>query len=89
MLAVVHASELLFFGGFAVFAVVGCDHQDRRKAAELGERYRAYVAATPFLPFSSLGAARGLVEMPMPIAVAAGIALAWAVRQYAHAWLSG
>jgi uncharacterized membrane protein len=89
LLVVVNVSELLFFGGFAVFSVVGCDHQDQRKVAELGERYRSYVAATPFLPFSTLGSLRGLVEMPMPVAVAVGIALAWAVRQYAHAWLSG
>lgn len=89
LLAMVNASELAFFGGFPIFAVVGCDHQDKRKLATLGESYRAYVAATPFLPFSSLSFARGLVEMPMPIAVAAGIALAWTLRQYAHAWLSG
>ena len=87
LLAMVHASELAFFGGFPIFAVVGCDHQDKRKLATLGESYRAYVAATPFLPFSSRSFARGLVEMP--IAVAAGIALAWTLRQYAHGWLSG
>jgi len=89
LLARVHASELAFFGGFAIFAVVGCDHQDRRKLATLGPSYRAYVAATPFLPFSSAGFVRGLVEMPMPVAVVAGIALAWALRHYAHAWLAG
>jgi uncharacterized membrane protein len=89
LLAMVHASELAFFGGFPIFAVVGCDHQDKRKLATLGESYRAYVAATPFLPFTSRSFARGLVEMPMPITVAAGIALAWVLRQYAHAWLSG
>jgi uncharacterized membrane protein len=89
LLAKVHASELAFFGGFAIFAVVGCDHQDRRKAATLGESYRAYVAATPFIPFTSLGFVRGLVEMPMPVAVAAGIGVAWVIRRYAHAWLAG
>jgi len=89
LLAMVHASELAFFGGFAIFAVVGCEHQDQRKLATLGESYRAYVAATPFLPFSSKGFVRGLVEMPMPIAVAGGIALAFALRQYTHAWLAG
>ena len=89
LLARVNASELAFFGGFAIFAVVGCDHQDRRKVAALGESYRAWVAATPFVPFSSPGFVRGLVEMPMPVAVAAGIALAWAIRRHAHAWLAG
>ena len=89
LLTRVYASELAFFGGFAIFAVVGCDHQDRRKAASLGEDYRAYAARAPFLPFSSPGFVRGLVEMPMPVAIAAGIALAWALRRYAHAWLAG
>lgn len=89
LLATVHASELAFFGGFPIFAVVGCDHQDQRKLAALGESYRGYASATPFLPFSRAGALRGLVEMPMPAAIAVGIAAAWAIRRYAHAWLSG
>jgi uncharacterized membrane protein len=89
LLAVVNASELAFFGGFLIFAVVGCDHQDRRKLATLGESYRSYVDATPFFPFASPGFVRGLVEMPMPIALAAGIGLAWGLRTYAHGWLSG
>lgn len=89
LLAIVHASELAFFGGFALFAVIGCEHQDQRKLASQGESYRAYVAATPFLPFASRSFPRGLVEMPMPIAIAAGIALAWSLRHYAHGWLAG
>jgi uncharacterized membrane protein len=89
LLATVHPSELVFFGGFALFAIVGCEHQDQRKLATQGESYRAYVAATPFLPFASTGFARGLVEMPMPVAIAAGIALAWTLREYAHGWLAG
>jgi len=88
LLATVHASELAFFSGFAIFAVVGCEHQDARKLAS-SESYRAFHAATPFLPFSRLGFVRGLREMPLPAAIAAGIALTWALRSYAHAWLSG
>jgi len=88
LLTQVHVAELAFFGGFAIFAIVGCDHQDRRKLAA-SESYRAFHAATPFLPFSSLGFFRGLVELPVPIAVAAGIALAWATRTHAHRWLAG
>jgi len=88
LLTIVHAAELAFFGGFAIFAVVGCEHQDQRKLAA-SESYRAFHAATPFLPFSRLGFVRGLAEMPLPVAIAGGIALAWALRRYAHAWLSG
>ena len=89
LLASVNAAELAFFAGFTIFAVVGSDHQDRRKLASLGESYRGYVAGTPFLPFAGRGSLRGLVEMPMPVVVVAGIGLAWVVRRYAHAWLSG
>ncbi len=88
LLSAVHASELAFFVGFALFAVVGCEHQDQRKLAA-SESYRAFHAATPFLPFSRLGFVKGLAELPLPIAIAAGIALTWALRRYAHAWLSG
>ena len=88
LLTSVHAAELAFFGGFAIFAVVGCEHQDQRKLAA-SEGYRAFHAATPFLPFSRLGFVRGLAEMPLPVAIAVGIALTWALRRYAHAWLSG
>lgn len=41
----------VFFIGVVVLAVVGGLHQDRRLASELGERYRAYMAATSFWPF--------------------------------------
>jgi len=88
LLASVYASELAFFAGFPIFAVVGCEHQDQRKLAA-SEGYRAFHAATPFLPFSRLGFVKGLAELPLPLALAAGIALTWALRHYAHAWLSG
>ena len=67
----------------------GFSGQDQRKLATQGESYRAWVAATPFLPFSRLGSLRGLVELPLPIAAGVGVALAWALRRYAHGWLAG
>lgn len=75
-------SDVAFFGGFAGFAVVGCWHQDRRKLVELGERFRAFHAATPFLPFTGAGTLRGLRELG-PVALVVGVALAVAVR-WAH-----
>jgi uncharacterized membrane protein len=36
----VNASELVFFGGFPVFAVAGCRHQDQRKLGTLGDDFR-------------------------------------------------
>lgn len=41
----------VFFAGVVVLSFVGGLHQDRRLIAELGEPYRAYVAATSFWPF--------------------------------------
>lgn len=41
----------VFFIGVVALALVGGTHQDRRLVAELGEPYRAYVAATSFWPF--------------------------------------
>lgn len=40
----------VFFIGLVVLAFVGGIHQDRRLVVEMGEPYRAYVAATSFWP---------------------------------------
>ncbi len=47
----VHPATFVFFLGFVVLSIVGGLHQDRRLIAELGEKYRAYVASTSFWPF--------------------------------------
>jgi len=88
LVATVNTAELAFVGGVPLFAMLGCAHQDRRKLVTVGERYRAYHAATPFLPFSRAGALAGLRENPLPVAIAAGVVLAYGLRQ-AHAWLAG
>ncbi len=75
------ATDLAFFGGFPVFAVVGCHHQDRRKLASLGDDFRKFHAETPFLPFAGSGALRGLAELPK-LAVAAGIAVTVLLRVF-------
>mgnify|MGYP001820001090 FL=1 len=41
----------IYFVGIVVLSIVGGMHQDRRLIDELGEGYRAYVAATSFWPF--------------------------------------
>ena len=89
LLARVNLAELAFFGGFPIFAVIGCEHQDQRKRETLGPPFRAYADATPFLPFGRRDFAKGLVEMPTPVAIAVGIGLAWALRHWAHVWLAG
>jgi uncharacterized membrane protein len=73
------ASDVAFWSGFPLFALVGCWHQDRRKLASEGEAYRAWHAATPFLPFTGPETVRGLREFP-PLALALGIGLATGLR---------
>ncbi len=71
-------SDAIFFSGFPIFAIVGCWHQDQRKLATDGEAFRAFHAATPFLPFTGAGALRGIREMPLAIVI--GVALTVGLR---------
>jgi uncharacterized membrane protein len=82
----VHAGELAFFGGFVVFSLVACRHQDQRKLVTAGEDLRRFQQQTPFLPFTGPGAVQGLKEMPLAILV--GIVAALIVR-YLHPTLFG
>ena len=77
------ATDLAFFAGFPAFGVLGALHQERRQLGTKGPAFAAYVASTPFLPFSGSGALRGLAEIP-PGVWAAGIATSAALR-----WLHG
>ncbi len=71
-------SDVVFFSGFPIFTIVGCWHQDQRKLATDGEAFRAFYAATPFLPFTGAGALRGVREMPLAIVI--GVALTVGLR---------
>ena len=73
------ATDVAFFGGIAVFALVGCRHQDLRKLAAGDPTYKRFHAATSFLPFTGRGAVRGLMELP-PLAVIVGIVVALVAR---------
>jgi uncharacterized membrane protein len=75
----VHASDAVFFAGFPLFSLLGAWHQDRRKLRTAGETFRAWHAATPFLPFTGRETARGLRELP-PLGVALGVVLTIALR---------
>lgn len=86
LVASVNASELVFFGGFPVFVLVACRHQDQRKLAALGEDYRRFYDETPFLPGSRRGFLRGVSEQPIPMAIGLGVA---AVLRHFHANLFG
>ena len=73
------ASDIAFWAGFPLFALIGCAHQDRRKLAIEGPAYRAWHERTPFLPFSGRETLRGLRELPR-LAIPIGVALAVGLR---------
>jgi uncharacterized membrane protein len=76
-----------FFVGFVALAFVGGLHQDRRLAAELGEPYRAYLAATSFWPLVAVVTKRQKIrwrEQPW-FAYAVGIGTSLSLYQvHAH-----
>ena len=80
------ATDVAFFGGFVLFALVGAAHQDRRKLADGDERFRRFYEATPFFPFTGHGRLGNLASL-LP-AAAVGVAAACVVR-YFHASLFG
>lgn len=73
--AAVNTAELAFFGGFVAFSLIGCRHQDQRKLAALGDSFRRFHDATPFLPGSRSGALRGAAEQPIPMLIGIGVAV--------------
>lgn len=77
------AADVAFFGGLALFPLLGAWHQDRRKLAAGDPAFRAFHAATPFLLFTGHETLRGLRELP-PAVIAAGLAFGLGAR-----WLHG
>lgn len=76
------ASDVAFWAGFPLFAILGCAHQDARKRATQAG-YADWIARTPFLPFAGASALRGLRELS-PAIVVAGVAVTVSLR-----WLHG
>jgi uncharacterized membrane protein len=81
------ATDVAFFAGFPLFAVLGASHQDRRKLAAGPAGYAAFVAETPFVPFTGKDTLRGVRELSL-VAVALGLALALGIR-FLHPHLFG
>ena len=83
-------SDLIFFGGFVAFAIVGAQHQDARKRVDLGEVYAAFQARTSFVPFAAILSGRNRFapgEMPWPallVGAAAGVGV-----YLVHPWMLG
>ncbi len=83
-----NAADVAFFGGFPLFAIVGCWHQDRRKLALGTEAFHGFYRQTPFLPFTGPATARGIRELG-PIVIAAGVGLTWLLRYVHPRWFGG
>lgn len=80
-------TDVAFFGGLALFALVGTLHQDRRKLASGDEEFRRFYEGTPFLPFTGRETWRGLCELrlvPLVLAVIATVGV-----RYFHGALFG
>jgi uncharacterized membrane protein len=65
----VWSSDLAFFGGFPLFAVIGSRHQDARKLATGSEDFRRFYAATSLLP-DPRGLVAAVRDDPVPAAIA-------------------
>ena len=83
-----NAADVAFFGGFPLFALIGCWHQDQRKLVAGPAEYPAYHAATPFLPFTGGHTLQGVRELG-PVVVLGGIGITWIIRYFHPRWFGG
>ena len=77
------AVTFVFFLGVFILAFAGGMHQDRRLIAELGDPYRAYVAATSFWPLVAVATKRQRIiwtEQPW-LGYAAGVGASLALYE--------
>jgi uncharacterized membrane protein len=79
-----YLSDVIFFGGFAAFSLVGGVHQDSRKRAEEGARLRSFFDETSVVPFGAILAGKNrLVPREIPVVgVITGVALAAALYTF-------
>jgi len=72
----------VFMGGFAVLALAGARHQDRKLLARRGAAYGGYLAVTSTVPFAAIaGGRQRLVAAELPLgALAIGLAVAVVLR---------
>ena len=82
-----YASDVMFFGGFVIFGLLGSWHQDHRQKALPDGAYAKFCEQSPFLPFTGGGILKGLREVGvLPIVI--GL-LAAGLLRYFHAGLFG
>lgn len=83
-----NAADVAFFGGFPVFAAIGCWHQDQRKLAAGPPGYREFVRETPFVPFTGSATLQGIRELS-PLVIAGALGTTWLLRYFHPAWFGG
>jgi uncharacterized membrane protein len=90
LLATGDAAGSVFFGALTLLALVGSLTQDRRKAADLGDAWAAYAAATSWLPFRAMLAGRTRLTIGELgwWRLAGGLAL-YLLLLWLHPWLFG
>jgi len=49
-----YVTDVLFFGGLFIYAIVGCMHQDTRKRVTDGPAFEKFLAETSLLPFAAI-----------------------------------
>ena len=80
--------DIVFFGGFPVFSLIGGWHQDQRKLAAGSASYRSFYQSTPFLPFTGSATLQGIRETS-PAIIACGILVTIVVRYFHPSWFGG
>jgi uncharacterized membrane protein len=81
-------ADIAFFGGFPLYTLVGCRHQDQRKLATGSPDFRAFYEGTPFLPFTGHETLRGLRELPL-LVIAGGVLVTIVIRHFHTSWFGG
>ena len=81
-------ADIVFFGGFPIFSLIGGWHQDQRKLADGPASYREFYQSTPFLPFTGAATLGGIREIS-PAIIAGGILGTIVVRHFHAAWFGG
>ena len=83
-----NTADVAFFGGFPLFAIVGCRHQDERKLASGSSEFARFHRETPFLPFTGAQTLLGIREVG-PVLIVAGVAVTVLLRWFHPQWFGG
>jgi len=75
------ATDVAFFAGFPIFAVLGSIHQDQRKLVTDADHYPAFHSVTALIPFTGKQTLRGIKELA-PAAWVGGIVVAYVIRYF-------